>query len=350
MEILKKSGTTKRLLWIDYSKGIGIILVVYGHVIRGLYDAKALNATYYFNSDTFVYSFHMPLFFILSGYTFYNSFIKNQAGFIPGKLKTLVYPFVVWSLLQTSIEILLSRLTTHKTSPDVLLWCLFIPRAQFWFLYALFFISIINFISFKISLKYGLLLSLIVWLVYFILNPTLGPFAHIFQNLIFFDAGIIISQFNNRFMIILKSNMYLLVNVVAFGVIEYFYFAYNQKHIFNYNYLFIMVATSGSLLIMQISQWGTSKKLSRFFIEVGKLSLPIYLSHILVISGTRIVLIKVFHIYNPIINITTATIAGIIIPSVIYRPISKTPYLSWLFTFPFNKKKPKTSPEIPQSI
>ncbi|MFA6086603.1 acyltransferase family protein [Mucilaginibacter sp.] len=349
MEI-KKNGTTKRLLWIDCSKGIGIILVVYGHVVRGLYDAHALNATYYFNSDTFVYSFHMPLFFILSGYTFYNSFIKNQAGFIPGKLKTLVYPFVVWSLLQTAVEILLSNLTTHKTSPDMLIWCIFIPRAQFWFLYALFFICIINFVSFKISLKYGLFLSLILWLGYFILNPTLGPFAHIFQNLIFFDAGIIFSQFNNRFLLILKSNMYLLVNAIAFCVIEYLYFATNQTHTFNYNYLFIIVAISGSLLIMQISHWATSKKLSEFFIGVGRLSLAIYLSHILVISGMRIVLFKIFKIYNPVMNISIATIAGIIIPSVIFRPISKTPYLSWLFTFPSNKKNPKTSPEVSRGI
>jgi fucose 4-O-acetylase-like acetyltransferase len=346
MEIVKKDGAFNRLLWIDYSKGIGIILVVYGHVIKGLYNANALDAAYYNNPYTFVYSFHMPLFFILSGYIFYNSFIKNQAGFIPAKFKTLIYPFIVWSLLQTFAEVLLNKFTNHKISSDELIWCIFIPRAQFWFLYALFFISIINFLCFKISLKYGLLLSLIIWLIYFSLKPTLGPFARIFQNLIFFDTGIIISFFSNSFLLILKNNRYLLINIIAFGIVEYLYFATTLQHTFNYSYFYIIVAITGSLLIIQISQKLVSKKAFKFFVDLGRLSLPIYLSHILVVSGTRIFLIKILNIYNPVINISIATIAGIIIPFAVFRLISKTAYLSWLFKFPTYK----TSTAISKSI
>ncbi len=29
-----------RSLWVDYSKAIGIVLVVYGHVARGVYNAS----------------------------------------------------------------------------------------------------------------------------------------------------------------------------------------------------------------------------------------------------------------------------------------------------------------------
>lgn len=51
-------GTRERIDWIDVARGIGIVAVVVGHVwTRGpLRDA--------------VYSFHMPLFFLLSGYLF----------------------------------------------------------------------------------------------------------------------------------------------------------------------------------------------------------------------------------------------------------------------------------------
>lgn len=45
-----------RVEWVDVAKGIGIILVVLGHNQSPDYIIK------------FIYSFHMPLFFFLSGY------------------------------------------------------------------------------------------------------------------------------------------------------------------------------------------------------------------------------------------------------------------------------------------
>lgn len=73
----------KRLEWMDVAKGIGIFLVVYAH-------AKAP-----FNQH--IYLFHMPLFFLLSGYlyrskgTFWQYFLK--------KFKSLYIPFVGWNFV-----------------------------------------------------------------------------------------------------------------------------------------------------------------------------------------------------------------------------------------------------------
>jgi fucose 4-O-acetylase-like acetyltransferase len=47
-----------RLAWIDVAKGITILLVVVGHT-----------APFGSTMRNYVFSFHMPLFFILSGYT-----------------------------------------------------------------------------------------------------------------------------------------------------------------------------------------------------------------------------------------------------------------------------------------
>ena len=46
---------TDRLDWIDIAKGIGIISVLMGHNVSQL--------------KPIIYAFHMPLFFILAGYT-----------------------------------------------------------------------------------------------------------------------------------------------------------------------------------------------------------------------------------------------------------------------------------------
>lgn len=52
----------KRIDWIDYTKGIGIILTIVGHTVRqGLLGGAA---------RALIFSFHMPLFFMLSSLTY----------------------------------------------------------------------------------------------------------------------------------------------------------------------------------------------------------------------------------------------------------------------------------------
>ena len=46
----------KRIVWIDIAKGLGIILVIAGHLFR--YDSYI---------STVIFSFHMPLFFFFAG-------------------------------------------------------------------------------------------------------------------------------------------------------------------------------------------------------------------------------------------------------------------------------------------
>ena len=59
----QQTSQKKRIDWIDYSKGILITLVISGHAIPefGLHLGFL---------EKIIYSFHMPAFFILSGYLF----------------------------------------------------------------------------------------------------------------------------------------------------------------------------------------------------------------------------------------------------------------------------------------
>jgi len=86
-----------RTAWVDYAKAIGIILVVYGHVARGLVKSGILpNSSYFHAVDDFIYSFHMPLFFFLSGLFFLHSMNRRGAGgVILSKIDTIVYPYIL---------------------------------------------------------------------------------------------------------------------------------------------------------------------------------------------------------------------------------------------------------------
>lgn len=75
-----------RVQWIDWCKGIGILLVLLGHTLR-----TDLSLVY-------IYGFHMPLFFFLSGLVC-NERKYNWSGFLKSRFNTLIIPYVVFYLV-----------------------------------------------------------------------------------------------------------------------------------------------------------------------------------------------------------------------------------------------------------
>lgn len=71
---------------IDIAKAIGIILMVIGHTRCPEYLRHL------------IYLFHMPLFFLFSGYFFSQKYLYDKRTFIKRKLKSLYLPYVKWSL------------------------------------------------------------------------------------------------------------------------------------------------------------------------------------------------------------------------------------------------------------
>ncbi len=76
----------KRNTTISICKAIGIILMVMGH-------AECPGAL-----NTFLYEFHMPLFFITAGYFFSLRYLDDEATFVKKRLKGLYLPFLKWSV------------------------------------------------------------------------------------------------------------------------------------------------------------------------------------------------------------------------------------------------------------
>lgn len=72
---------------VSIAKGIGIILMVIGHS----------GCPSHLNS--FIYQFHMPLFFFISGYCFKDKHLNNFKDFAIKRIKGIYIPFVKYSLL-----------------------------------------------------------------------------------------------------------------------------------------------------------------------------------------------------------------------------------------------------------
>lgn len=82
-----------RILWIDIAKGIAMLLVFYGHLGGAGDNPWFPNLT---GSIWIVYLFHMPLFFVLSGFTFNPN--KDFRVFFVSRFKRLVIPYFFFSI------------------------------------------------------------------------------------------------------------------------------------------------------------------------------------------------------------------------------------------------------------
>ena len=83
-------ANTHRVEYLDIAKGLGILFVVWAHA-RGPYSG-------------YMYQFHMPLFFLISGYLFNER--TTVKDFILRKVKTLYFPFVFWNVLCITLKYL----------------------------------------------------------------------------------------------------------------------------------------------------------------------------------------------------------------------------------------------------
>lgn len=131
MNNTKKESNNLRLDYLDVAKGIGIILVVMGHT--GFLKEGV---------SRFVFSFHMPLFFIISGMLLHHSDIDNRdiGPLIRKKIRSLMIPYISFSLIYiaiSAVELLTGVLSKAEMIQSVIYMFTLYGDSTLWFLPAL---------------------------------------------------------------------------------------------------------------------------------------------------------------------------------------------------------------------
>lgn len=138
-----------RIRWLDAWKGFAMLLVVLGHIADGYLDAGlfATHETQLSWLYRVIYSFHMPLFFVLSGYTFYVAYAKKRkertAGFRV-QLWNLAAVYVLFSVLQWGVKMLFADLVNSSYTLRDLLLIPIDTMDPYWYLYVLIFLYFIG--------------------------------------------------------------------------------------------------------------------------------------------------------------------------------------------------------------
>ena len=307
----------ERNAWVDYAKGIGIILVVYGHVARGVFNAGVpMDEGRYVLVDSIIYSFHMPLFFFLSGLFFYDSLMKRgKTGLIVNKVDTIVYPFLLWSLLQGMFEVVLSDYTNGSvTVSQVLSSLVWSPRAQFWFLYALFLVFVVcSFIYAKAGRRLFLPILLVFSALYVFRQEMVANSAvqFVLGNAVFFALGIWVNEIK-AFLLARHTQLMLLFG--ALFVLGQSVFHVTLGLTWDVGGLPVLVLATISILFMvTLSMWLGQFRI-QWLLFVGASSMTIYLLHILAGSGVRVIMSAVLGIDSIAVHLLVGTLVGLAAP------------------------------------
>lgn len=136
---------SERVAWIDCCKGICILLVVYGHVAGGLKAAGIVKAgSPFIWLREWIYLFHMPVFFFLSGLFAQRACGRPFWQFLKGKARTLAYPYLIWTGIILAAQVTMARYTNNAPDLSRASRFLFEPYGYgMWFLYSLILISLL---------------------------------------------------------------------------------------------------------------------------------------------------------------------------------------------------------------
>lgn len=346
----------KRHGWIDYDRGLSIILVTYRHCFESLQNAGLDLSGHpwleYFN--VFFFGFRMPLFFIASGIFISGSIsVKGFSPYLSNRIKTILYPMVVWGFIQISLQLVFSGYTNSEGDVG---WNTYLelftnPRStgQFWYLHALFLVGVIYAIL-KVFLNIGYKTQLIIGAALYILcaidnhsafsyEANLGFINDFLKYYLFFAIGDAISNriLQEKTADLFSSYKLIIPLVLSFITIQYFFTEINMKEGNNYfvenkmPLFFLLVALVGCSLSLSVSFSLKKRNSMRFLRVIGYNSIQIYCMQIIVMSVSRQILMKLVHIENPTILSLLVLSTGIIVPVIIYQ-ICLRMNLWWLFT------------------
>jgi len=201
-DVAQQAGTAAREQWIDAVKGVAICLMVFGHVLGGALGRGWLADGFRLLYD-FIYTFHMPSFFIISGWLARASLDRGgPARYLRGRLGRLAYPYVLWGAIAVALLPFIAPFTSvgnYSFDAAAELRALLLGQ-KFWFLWALFVVSVLYLLLSPVPRMLAIPCVLLAYLfVAFGVRPTEfdGSLRIVTLYLIYFWAGTLLPSLDS---------------------------------------------------------------------------------------------------------------------------------------------------------
>lgn len=317
-----------RLDWLDAARGIGIILVVAGHAIGGILSSSLPGKTAILPyADAGIYTFHMDLFFFLSGLTIAARIEKGPDVFLKRNFTKIAYAYAIWSIVQYNVIYFAAGNMANSPIHDYNLMLLLTGNiSQFWFLYVLFFYNLASrFLLRPLGPVAMLLLALAArpFSALFAAGDTIGAALHFALP---YMAGVALGadRLDGPLRHLEKWHV---VALMLFALVDEALIlsprfggmpgGLDGHGIIDFVYS-VQALPSSILLsaaVIGLAAIATGP-VARHLAYLGRMSLPIYILHIMCIAGTRIFLAKVLHVSNIWLILAIIVPCGLAVPLV----------------------------------
>ncbi|MBO4897450.1 MAG: acyltransferase [Clostridia bacterium] len=286
----------ERFQWLDNVKAIAIILVVVGHA--GYYS----NCVIKYIID-FIYEFHMPLFFMLSGVTFGLVLNRGEKKFW-GNALNIALIFVIQSVIYITLNINLQNFvkTQNVLSMKSFYNFLIEPVGHLWYLHALFIFYLLDFVLNKAVKNDIVKLAVAFAISASSMFTSFGYYSKVLYMLLFFECG-------RQYMVTKRTPMWVCIIGTLLGAVLPLI---SLESIYLNKTLVLFVAITMSLLFVKIGSVRLNKKCC-LFTEIGVYCIWIFIFHPYFTSMSNTVCTRLPGCL-PVISLIIATVTGVVGP------------------------------------
>lgn len=192
----------ERLEYLDLVKGFSIILIVLGHIYRrgGLVSK-------------YIYSFHVPIFFIVTGMLLKYKNENNIKKVIINRFKGIMIPYFIFDFFNIIVYLCLNGFTYQNICWNIIDTIILFGRGATWFLPCLF-IAEVSFIIIR--------------------NVFKNDKVHIMCCLVCFFIPIFITAPNAIIFVLFRS-------MIAIGFICFGYYIFEKQYYKNYIFIILII-------------------------------------------------------------------------------------------------------------
>lgn len=278
----------KRILWLDVAKGIAILCTIVGHTVA--FGSQVRNL---------IFSFHMPLFFIIAGYTL-KTIPKEKIIYATWKdFKRLIIPFLVMGIITVFLAVIFNDadiIFCVKTIIKRFIWgngndynssliftsVVFCGVGATWFLLALFWSKFV-YRFFDICITSNRIIFLLFMSFLGICIGRIIRLPHCIDMIplimLFFECGRVIKS-----KVDMNSERWKCFGIISFCI--WIFFAWDKgiyiemaERQYPYTMMSVLLSILGSICVIQFSKSIEYLKFSKFLVFVGENSLDLLCIH-----------------------------------------------------------------------
>lgn len=326
--------------WVDIVKWAACMLVLLGHFFQSMIKSGIMSQTVisaWFEHT--IYLFHVPLFFLCSGYLYQrNSKVNTLCEWKDSVIRKAVklgVPYVTFSTVTYLMKQVFQD-SVNTANGNSLLRTLFLnPISPYWYLYILFFIFLLT-PTFKSKKQAWIALGISILIFTLQRNEIILQIFFlqgVMRWCIWFVLGTLLSFYRDR---IKFDTRWLLVSLILFpATIRGFRQEFGMEQVWLLYSL--IVGSLGCLLVLESAFWLNNKVSKRMIQFSRKNTLPVFLMHTIFAAGIRSVLLK-FGITDLLIH-SILGIGGCIVLPVVAAEIMRRSKWMYFFISPDIKRR-----------